>query len=533
MKQTIKAADLHRRLVDKTAEMALLDVREVVPFGAGHALWATQLSVDRLELDARRLIPRLHTEIVVMSDCVVRSRTAKERLESLGFEQVKVLEGGLDAWRAAGGYVHREIEVPSKGFGGFVERVASLPFIDALTLRAEIERGTELIIIDSRPKVEYERGNIPSSIDAPGGQMLRCFDDIVASKNALVVVNCMSRTRGILGALSLIEAGVPNRVVNLRDGTRGWQLAGFELEVGARRYAQEPSIATLAVARQRALDLLARAQIPVIDGNTLREWQSEPARTTYLFDLRGEAQYYAGHLPAAVNSPESKIVMNPGGYFATLNARIVLTDGDLVRASVAAIWLAQMGWGEVAVVETDVSHEGLEVGPSSERPGHAQTVVAGYGLEVEQVDAWLRVGDGRVIDVGDSASYAAAHIPGASWNTRTDLIAAYRESRLDSARVLLTSEDGRVAALAARDLRAHGAREVTFVEGGIAALRESTVRLTDLAPAFDSPRDDLFLTSSERPGDVEQNVRDYLAWETELSEVIESNLESRYHNLLW
>ena len=48
----------------------------------------------------------------------------------------------------------------------------------------------------------------------------------------LVVVNCAGRTRSIIGAQSLINAGVPNKVVALRNGTMGWNLAGFKPDSG-------------------------------------------------------------------------------------------------------------------------------------------------------------------------------------------------------------------------------------------------------------------------------------------------------------
>jgi hypothetical protein len=52
-----------------------------------------------------------------------------------------------------------------------------------------------------------------------------------------VVVNCAGRTRSIIGCQSLRNAGIPNRVVALKDGTMGWDLAGFECERGATRVA--------------------------------------------------------------------------------------------------------------------------------------------------------------------------------------------------------------------------------------------------------------------------------------------------------
>ena len=51
----------------------------------------------------------------------------------------------------------------------------------------------------------------------------------------------------------------------------------------------------------------------------------EPDRTTYLFDVRSAEAFRAGHLPGAVNAPSGSLIMSFEHYFATLNARVVLT----------------------------------------------------------------------------------------------------------------------------------------------------------------------------------------------------------------
>jgi 3-mercaptopyruvate sulfurtransferase SseA len=43
------------------------------------------------------------------------------------------------------------------------------------------------------------------------------------------------RTRSIIGTQSLRNAGLPNPVYALRNGTIGWTLAGFDLERGQQR----------------------------------------------------------------------------------------------------------------------------------------------------------------------------------------------------------------------------------------------------------------------------------------------------------
>src|SRR5258708_25755679 len=50
-----------------------------------------------------------------------------------------------------------------------------------------------------------------------------------------IIVNCAGRTRSIIGTQSLINAGVANKVLALRNGPIGWTLAKQDLEHGADR----------------------------------------------------------------------------------------------------------------------------------------------------------------------------------------------------------------------------------------------------------------------------------------------------------
>ena len=61
------------------------------------------------------------------------------------------------------------------------------------------------------------------------------FKDLTPSANTMVIVNCGGRTRGIIGAQALINAGVANKIVSLKNGTQDWHLAGYEVLIGATR----------------------------------------------------------------------------------------------------------------------------------------------------------------------------------------------------------------------------------------------------------------------------------------------------------
>ena len=100
-----------------------------------------------------------------------------------------------------------------------------------------------MVIVDSRPFEEYHRMNIPTATDMPGAELAFRIHDIAPDPETFVVVNCAGRTRSIIGAQSLINAGIPNPVAALKDGTMGWHLAGFELELGSNREASQPGSA--------------------------------------------------------------------------------------------------------------------------------------------------------------------------------------------------------------------------------------------------------------------------------------------------
>jgi rhodanese-related sulfurtransferase len=87
-------------------EIALLDVREHGQYGEAHLFHATPLPYSRLELDVRRLVPRLDVRTVVYDDgskdgTAVAPRAAA-RLSALGYRNVRVLDGGSRGWQAAG-----------------------------------------------------------------------------------------------------------------------------------------------------------------------------------------------------------------------------------------------------------------------------------------------------------------------------------------------------------------------------------------------------------------------------------------------
>ncbi len=222
-----------RRWLSVGREIAFLDIREEGQHGSGHPLLAVNLPYSRLETEIVRLVPRRSCRIVLLDGADDVAAKAARRLAQLGYADLHELAGGATAWSAAGNRLFPSSNVPSKAFAEIIEHECATPAISAAELDDLRRSGERVIVLDSRPVEEYARFHVPGAVTCPGAELVHRFSDLVPSPETLVVVSCAGRTRGIIGAQSLINAGVPNRVVSLSGGTQGWRLAGLEIESGA------------------------------------------------------------------------------------------------------------------------------------------------------------------------------------------------------------------------------------------------------------------------------------------------------------
>jgi len=506
-------------------EVAFVDVREVARYGEGHPLLAANVPLSTLEIDVLRVVPRTSTRIVLTDGDGSLTELAANALERVGYNNVHILEGGASGWIKSGLTLFPEIEVPGKAFGAFAREAGRPQSITPAALKRALAANEDVVVLDSRPHAEYARGNIPGSIAAPAGEALRCFKDLVPSPSTKVVINCMSATRGTLGALMLNAANVPNPVFFLQHGTRGWQLDEHELEVGAMRHAKPPSAEALAFAQEKVAAMLKRARVPVIDTEQWAAWKGDGTRTTFTVDVRTPGEFAAGHVAGSLNAPEGAVVMGPQEYFATLNARVVLLDDDGVRAGVAASWLSQMGLAEVYVLRNGLRDAPIRKGPYE---GNRPSANGIRRISAEELDLMRENGSVRLVDVGHSHAYARQHIPGARWCSRAEA-GAFLMSANFAFPTVLTSEDGLVAELTAVEF----GRSLSVLRGGNESWASSGRELTNDHGEYLCARHDRWLASSERPGDQKRNVIDYLGWEDELMRAVERAGKYPFKNLLW
>jgi rhodanese-related sulfurtransferase len=517
MSSSIKRIDARalKAALHDHGEIAVLDAREELTFGERHILMASCLPLGRIEVLADDMVPRRGARIVWCDDGEGLAERAARRLLDLGYFDVSILEGGIAAWEAAGFRIYSGVHVPSKAFAEVVEHDLGTPWITAPELKAMIDGSQNIAVFDSRSFEEYHANSIPTAVSVPGAELVYRFKDLVSSPETAVIVNCGGRTRSIIGAQSLINAGVPNKVVSLKDGTMAWHLSGFEVIHGASRMPPEVTPRSAEAARLAANRIATSLGIPRIDSASLAAWHTEnDRRSLYVLDVRTPEEYATGHVTGVRSAPGGQLVQETDNYLATWGARVVLVDTDGVRAVMTASWLKQMGWDDVAVIRLeDVPGERAR-GPHRPRAFGLEHATA-RTIGPAELKRRLEARTALLLDLEYSKTYRNGHISGAWFSTRTRLSAAL--AKMPPAEcVVLTSPDGALAYIAATELAATSAVQVFALEGGTWAWTAAGYPLAKGADRMADTPDDVWLPPRERSSDQESAMRAYLAWEIDL-----------------
>ncbi|MCC2279986.1 sulfurtransferase [Streptomyces sp. ET3-23] len=167
-----------------------------------------------------------------------------------GHPDVRVLDGGVAAWTAAGGALTTEVPVVPEG--DFVPRPGALPVLDADGAAALARRG---VLLDARAGERYRgevepvdpvAGHIPGAVSAPttenvaadgrlrpAAELAARFAALGAGPDAEVGVYCGSGVSAAHELLALTVAGVP---AALYVGSWSeWSAAGRPVSTGAER----------------------------------------------------------------------------------------------------------------------------------------------------------------------------------------------------------------------------------------------------------------------------------------------------------
>jgi len=478
--------------------------------------------------------------VIVCDDDGRRAPLAAATLERMGFQQVAVLEGGINRWTTVGYPTEWGVNVPSKDFGEKIQVVHHIAEMHPEELHARQQRGEKIILLDSRTPEEHRRATIPGSRSAPNGELAVHIADLVPDPQATVVVHCAGRTRSIVGARLLQRMGF-SKVFDLRNGTMGWMMAGLELETGSTRLAlPTASAAGLARAEAFAARIAAEDGVRSLSIPALQELMTTVDRqNVYLIDVRTTDEYARGHIPGFQWFPGGQAVQRADDLVAVKNGHVVFACDGRVRATVAASWYRQMGFPSVHVVDGGTTAWGASGQPlvTGESPGGPRGydegtgggLPAGYEAARAQVELLTpsALDDRRkgspppvIIFVDTSRDFSSAHVPGSRWVPRGWLELAIAEvAPSKETAVVVTCANGLHSVLAGATLKTLGYRRVSVLSDGMPAWIKAGLPVEQGLSGVMTPPNDVLTMGTDRTW---AEAIQYLRWEEELGKKYET-----------
>jgi len=110
------------------------------------------------------------------------------------------------------------------------EFLSTLPkdfyMLSAKGLKAALDAGEPILVVDVRESLEFEAGHIEEAIHIPPRQLAQKLDQLPPDKNSPLAVICRTGGRSSYGTMALWLLGYRN-LRNIAGGMQGWEKEGF------------------------------------------------------------------------------------------------------------------------------------------------------------------------------------------------------------------------------------------------------------------------------------------------------------------
>ncbi len=479
-------------------QLVLIDVREPAEYEAGHLVGSFNVPLRTLTQNLD-LLPDLNASIVVICKSGGRSMLAATTLELLGYQNVKVLKGGFDAW--AGEDLPSTIdafvaqpgvapEFDAAVFAAADNYLTNLPdgfaMISALNLMAEVVGDSAPVLIDVRSDDEWATGYIDGAQHIWINDFVNRLNDLPADKSTPIVIYCQTGYRGGIAAVLLNMLGYTN-VLNLATGLNSWNAAGLPLvDVPLDlNTIMENVVSTLPddyngiSADALSTELNSGAQLMLID-------------------VRTPDEYAEGFIEGAVNIPLNELTQHLD-LLPDLNQNILVYCGSGHRSAIAMTALDLLGYTHVRSLLGGFGTWAAAGLPSSQTPvlymvstapsidpallekvnAYITSIPAGYyTVRALDLSAELAHNAPTLIDVRSDSEWASGHIAGAIHIPLNDLFTMENQLPTDlSAPIVVYDNPTHRSSMAMTFLRLQGYQNVLALAGGTGAWEKAGLPL--------------------------------------------------------
>jgi hydroxyacylglutathione hydrolase len=184
----------------------VVDTSEPAAFGGAHIKGAHSIWLEGLPVFAGWVLPYDRPILLVLEDHSHLDRAVRYLIR-VGYDHIiGYLKDGTEGWYNTG--------FPTE----------SLPLLSVHQLKDKIDRGEELLVLDTRGQDEWESGHIKGAFHIYVGHLEQRLAEVPRDKPVAVICNVGHRAG--LGASILLRAGY-QEVYNVLGSVKAWVAAGF------------------------------------------------------------------------------------------------------------------------------------------------------------------------------------------------------------------------------------------------------------------------------------------------------------------
>jgi len=99
---------------------------------------------------------------------------------------------------------------------------------DVETVKARMERGENLLLVDTREDREWAKGHLPGAIHIGKGVIERDIEAKVPDTDREIILYCGGGYRSALAADNLKKMGY-TKAISMDGGYRSWTVAGYDI----------------------------------------------------------------------------------------------------------------------------------------------------------------------------------------------------------------------------------------------------------------------------------------------------------------
>jgi rhodanese-related sulfurtransferase len=215
----------------------LIDVRSESEYEDGHIAGSLNIPGGQAVQRADDFVVVKNSRIIFVSNQSARAVMAAYWYRQMGFRDVRILQGGLDAWRDSGGSVEPGMS-HNEPLG--LEAARKSARRRAPGDVSSLLQSSTVRVLHVGSSADFAVAHLPGSKWISRGWLELKLPSLLTDKGQPIVLSCRDGQESIFAAPTLAEMGY-NEILALDGGVQTWARAGYPTERGLETCLVEPN----------------------------------------------------------------------------------------------------------------------------------------------------------------------------------------------------------------------------------------------------------------------------------------------------